>query len=205
MKTIRTTHGFTLIEILVAVFILGIIFSFIFGALTSSLASAKEATARMDIGHTGRFIAGKMASDIASASLLPMSGKGRLWGRHFMKNGKRRDEIHFTAFSRTYFTGRPQIDQSEIGYYFRIAKNGEDALMRREADVIERPVDQGGESLEISPAVEELAIRYQLDDKWVDEWDSESVQVLPKAVSVECTLADGKHKYLFTAIARPAI
>jgi len=203
MNHARNNTGFTLVEILVAVLIVGIIFSFIFGVLTSSLASAKEATGRMDIGHTGRFVVGKMANDLSAATLLPMSGKGRLVGRHYQKNGIRRDEVHFTAFSRTYFSGRPPIDQSEISYYFRTAKNGADALMRREADVIETPVDQGGESLEISGDIQELAIRYQMDDKWVDEWDSDSVQTLPKAVSIECRIADGKKQYLFTAVARP--
>ena len=202
---LKKQSGFTLIEILVSVMALGIIFSFIFGVLTSSLAASKSAKERMEVEHIGRFFINRISTDLSCATLLPQSGSGRLLGKHYSKNGKSRDEIHFTAFTQSYYTARPQTDQSEIGYYFRTGKNGTEALMRRESDIIEPPVELGGESFEISGMVEELSIRYKQADKWVEAWDTATFQTMPEAISIELKLDDGKRKYLFTSIVKPLV
>jgi prepilin-type N-terminal cleavage/methylation domain-containing protein len=204
MTTKEKQSGFTLIEILVAVLILGIIFSFIFGVLTASLTS-KEAKARMGINHTGRFFINRVSADLSCATLLPLSATGKMVGRHYKKSGKSRDEIHFTAFTQSYYSVHPPTDQSEIGYYFRTGKNGVETLMRREADLVESPVELGGQAFELSPLVEELSIRYKKDDTWVEEWDTSISHALPVEISVELTINDGKRKYLFTSIVKPMV
>ncbi len=199
----RNNGGFTLVEILVAVLIFGIIFSFIFGVLTSSLSASKEAQKRMAMDHTGRFFIQKITAELTSATLLPNSGHGALVGRHFTVNGKSRDEIHFTAFNQTYYTPLPRAGMAEISYYFRVGKSGTETLMRRESDVIETPVDQGGESLELSTQVEELSIKYKKGDAWGDAWDTAQSHTLPDAVSIELRLAADDKTYFYSAMARP--
>lgn len=199
----RNNFGFTLVEILVAVLIFGIIFSFIFGVLTSTLTASKEAQKRMAVDHTGRFFIQKITTELTSATLLPISGRGALVGRHFTVNGKSRDEIHFTAFSQTYYSPLPRAGMAEISYYFRTGKSGAETFMRRESDVIEEPVDQGGESLELSTQVAELSIKYKKGETWGTVWDTAQSHMLPDAVSIEMSLTSGDKTYFYSTIARP--
>lgn len=199
----RKDGGFTLIEILVAVLIFGIIFSFIFGVLTSTLSASKEAQKRMAVDHTGRFFIEKITTELTSATLLPLSGHGGLVGRHFTVNGKSHDEIHFTAFSQTYYTPLPRAGMAEISYYFHTGKSGVETLMRRESDIIEGPIDQGGESLQLSTQVEELSIKYKRGEVWETVWDTGQNHALPDAVSIELRLAAGDKTYFYSTMARP--
>ena len=198
-------NGFTLVEILVAVGIVSIIFTFIFGVLISTLATSKEATVRMDITHIGRFFINRITGDLSAASLMPNSKRGSFIGKDVHRDGKSMDELHFTAFTRTHFTKRPLIDQSEIGYYFKYGDEGNSQLKRREADVIDSPVDSGGESFPITDKVDELKIRYLSQQGWQDSWDSTLNQSLPKAVSVEITLIENGRSYFFSNIVRPPV
>lgn len=197
--------GFTLIEMLVAVAIFGVIFSLIFGVLTATLSAGKDAEKRMAVDHTGRFFIQKITTELTCATLLPISGRGALVGRHFTVNGKSRDEIHFTSFGQTYYTPLPRAGMVEISYYFRTGKSGAEALMRRESDIIEAPLDLGGESLDMTTQAEELSIKYKTGGSWVETWDSGQTHALPEAVSIELRLAAGGKTHFYSAIARPLI
>jgi type II secretion system protein J len=210
--TIKTTAderegGFTLIEILVAVLILGIIYSFIFGVLSTSISTSRDAMKKMEVERVGRYFISRITTDISCATLLPISRSGGMIGKHFTVNGKSRDELHLTAFTQSFFTVRPPIGQAEIGYFFKTNTEGKDSLMRRESDVIEKPVDLGGEAYPISDMVEELSIKYQGKGQaqWVETWDTETQSVFPTAISIELRLDDGKNKYFFSAIAKPVV
>jgi prepilin-type N-terminal cleavage/methylation domain-containing protein len=207
MHKVVRNGGFTLIEILIAVLITGIIYSFILGVLTTSLNASKEALHNMEMERIGRYFISRISTDISCITLLPMSGLGGLLGKHTVINGKSRDEIHFTAFTRSYFTSRPPANEAEIGYYFITNKEGKDALMRREADIIEKPVTQGGEAYPITDMVEELTIKYLFGNNWVQNWDTENTNLnsLPNEISIELWLNDGKKKYFFSTIVKPMI
>jgi prepilin-type N-terminal cleavage/methylation domain-containing protein len=202
MIRVKGEKGFTLVEILVAVTLVAVIFSFIFGVLISNLEASRNASDKMEIIHVGRFFINRITGDLMAASLMPNSGSGSFIGKDLFRDGKSMDELHFTAFTRTYFTLRPQIDQSEIGYYFINREDGASPLMRREADEIDSQVDSGGESFKVSDMVDELTIRYLSDEGWTDSWDSIASGTIPKAVSVEITLKDGESSYLFSNIVR---
>ncbi len=200
---IRRDSGFTLVEMLVAVMIFGLIFTFIFGVLTSSIAASKEAQKRMAVDHIGRFFIQKITSELTAATLFPITGRGGLLGRHFTVDGKSRDEIHFTSFNQTYYTGLPRAGMAEISYYFRTDKSGTPAFMRRESDIIEEPIDQGGESLELTQQAAELSIKYKKGDMWENAWDTAQSHALPEAISIELTLTADNKTYFYSAVARP--
>ncbi len=198
-------RGFTLLEILVATAIFGMISTVIFSVLTASLSVSKEAQDKMEIMQTGRFIISRITMDVSSASVFPLSKQGRFVGKSRTRDGFYHDECHFTAFTRMYYgDGKPRIDQSEVGYYFIVPQEGDEVLMRREADVIETPVELGGSAFEISEKVQELKIRYlgEGDREWRDAWDSKESGKFPKFVSVELTLTEKEHEYFFSAIVK---
>jgi len=198
-------RGFTLLEILVATAIFGIISTVIFGVLNASLSASKQAQNKMEIIQTGRFIISRITMDVSSASAMPLSKQGRFVGKSRTRDGFYHDECHFTAFTRMYYgDGKPRIDQSEVGYYFVVPQEGDEVLMRREADVIEEAVELGGNAFEISERVQELKIRYfgDGDGEWLDVWDSKESGKFPKFVSVELTLVEREHEYFFSTIVR---
>ncbi|MEE8482961.1 MAG: type II secretion system protein GspJ, partial [Nitrospinota bacterium] len=133
---------------------------------------------------------------------------GRFVGHHYNRDGKSMDELHFTAFTRSYIGTLgfdKQIDQAEIGYYFRTDRdpngNSYETLVRRESDLIDDTVNEGGFGLDVTYMVKELSMKYLSGNSWIDEWDSVTTDALPKAVSVELTLGDGEREYFFSAIA----
>lgn len=202
MKRFKNERGFTLVEILIAVSLVSVIFSFIFGVLTSNLEASRNAESRMEIAHTGRFFIGRITGDLIAASLMPNSGIGSFTGKDVHRDGKSKDELFFTAFTRSYLTLLPPVDQSEIGYYFEHQEDGAGRLMRRESDVIDLQVETGGGSFRISDRVEEMTIRYLGSEGWVDSWDSAATGTLPKAVSVEITITDENGSHFFSNIVR---
>jgi len=198
-------RGFTLLEILVATAIFGMIATVIFGVLNANLSVSKQAQNKMEIMQTGRFIISRITMDVSSASAFPISRKGRFVGKSRTRDGFYHDECHFTAFTRMYYgDGKPRIDQSEVGYYFLAPQEGDEILMRREADVIEEPVELGGNAFEISKRVQEFKIRYLAEGSgdWVNSWDSRDRGKFPKFVSVELTLVEKGRKYFFSTIVR---
>jgi len=198
-----TVSGFTLVEIMIAITIFSIISTFLYSVLTDTLAARQKAEKVMEMNHAGRFFISRITRDLMCASFLPVSKSGSFVGNQFYRDGKARDELHFTGFTRSYFTLRPRTDQAEIGYYFQILDEGPGILMRRESDVIDSDVKIGGEAYEITDRVEEMKIRYFGNSGWVEEWNSTtSGRVMPKAVSVELTLNDGNRSYFFSAIVR---
>ncbi|MDH5543594.1 MAG: prepilin-type N-terminal cleavage/methylation domain-containing protein [Nitrospinota bacterium] len=205
--------GFTLIEILISITIFSLIFTFILNVLTTSISASQSAEKTMDVDHVGRFIIKRITADLVSATTLPQSKSGGFIGKAQMYNGKSMDEMHFTSHTRLYYMARPQIDISEIGYYFLpdVNEQGENimVLMRRESDVVEERIDMGGVSFQISNSIKELKIRYlgKSDRKlWLEHWDSENngqqKGKLPKAVSVELTLADGKRDFFYSTVVK---
>ena len=199
---LKKEKGFTLVEILIAVSLVSVIFSFVFGVLTSNLEASQNAESRMEISHTGRFFIGRITGDLMAASLMPNSGIGSFTGKDLYRDGKSKDELFFTAFTRSYLTLLPPVDQSEIGYYFELLEDGSGRLMRRESDVIDSQAETGGESFRLSDRVEEMTIRYLGGEGWVDSWDSATNPILPKAVSIEITITDETGSHFFSNIVR---
>jgi len=196
--------GFTLVEILVAVTIVALIFSFILGVLTTNMEASREATAKMEIIHEGRFFINRITYDIMSATLLPNSATGGFVGRDLHRDGKSKDELYFTSFARTYISPGPDIDQVEVGYHFSRLGDGRELLMRRESNVIDEDLASGGQSFRISSRVDELRLRYRGNQGWQDSWDTTSGnKKLPQAVAIELTLTDGKKEYFFSGMVRP--
>lgn len=188
---------------MIAITIFSIISTFLYSVLTDTLSARKKAEQMMEINHAGRFFISRITRDVMCASFLPLSASGSFVGTQFIRDGKERDELHFTGFTRSYFTARPRIDQAEIGYFFQIPKEGPEVFMRRESDLIDSDVKTGGEAYAITEMVEEIKLRYLGKDGWLKEWDSNVLgKVMPRAVSMELTLNDGNRRYFFSAIVR---
>ena len=59
--------GFTLLEILIAIFILAIIMAIVLGPFTGIMASSREAERKIDLYQTARSVMDIISADISSA------------------------------------------------------------------------------------------------------------------------------------------
>lgn len=205
--------GFTLVEMLVAVAVLGIMMGIVYGAFARASAVTVRMESYMDLNHVSRFIISRLADDLASASMLPNNQRGFMLGENMNTNGKlgaesklgvedkvRMDRISFTGFGRRLVSPGTASDQAVIMWY--VHKNPDKdtfTLMRSESfntlDEVDREQLAGG-GFDITDTLRSFQISYLkisgAGAKWVDEFDSKTEGKLPEMVQLKFTLRDDK-------------
>ncbi len=207
--TPRST-GFTLIEVLLAIAILVVILSVVYGSFSTAGRNVEQAETARDETDLARTLLSKLTDDLASAyfnpnvNLVNSNTKANvnltiLYGKK-AEAGEGEDKVRHDSLSLTTLTNERRPDSKEtelleVGYFFKEKPDGSGySLYRREkrelsADV---PPLEGGVEYEITDRVEGLRLRYYNGTKWVDEWDSRTLGGLPKTVELALTLDTGK-------------
>jgi general secretion pathway protein J len=209
---IRNGNGFTLIEVLLAMAILAVIMSVIYGSFSTAGRNVEQAEAARDETDLARTLLSKLTDDLANAyynpNMNPVNPNTNanvnltiLYGKK-AEAGEGEDKVRHDSLSLTtltnFFLLRPDSKETElleVGYFFKEKPDGSGySLYRREkrelsADV---PPLEGGVEYEITDRVEGLQFRYYNGTTWVDEWDTRTLRVLPKAVELALTLDTGK-------------
>lgn len=153
------SRGFTLLEILIAIFILVLVVSAVFGAFSGTFKVVAETEVQEEIYATARVALDRISEDLASVYVSslektkqPETGSTR---RGFLFVGKDRkvdeqdaDALRFLSWAHVSFkNGRQTEGPAEISYYTRFnEKTGELALYRSDTrDYLEAPENgQGG-------------------------------------------------------------
>jgi prepilin-type N-terminal cleavage/methylation domain-containing protein len=192
--------GFTLLEVLVAIVILGLILTSVYGALSRTMSSKQHAEERAELFSNGRQALLRMASDIEGA--LPPPSGDRIYFRGQLGS------IEFVTMNRGgYGTNRVRPGRVLIAYSLDPLPNSRDsfalrreeylyAAMLAEADGIELPPPEEGEEevptaqatylldcpnvsndLNLPGACMKVnALRFRYYDEasggWAEEWDS---------------------------------
>jgi prepilin-type N-terminal cleavage/methylation domain-containing protein len=207
-RTDRPSRGFSVIEILVALMIIGLIMSAIYAALVGTLQTKAIIEKEIDDVKQGGVIFEMIRRDLQAACPLRMdeilfkAKDGRLASR---AGGK----INFLASRWTLFpdesdSGRrkegddPPVRSPicEIGYFLRPNPDMEDRyiLYRREDFFVDSNFEKGGIYLKLSSSVKELTFSFYHGDEIEKSkepetrWDGEDEQALPKAVSVRLVI-----------------
>ena len=193
------SRGLTLLEVLVAISILALIGSLIYGAFDGMSRSRKGIERIDDRYHQGRNAVARIAREVQSAFISRhVAPNALLSGRKtaFMGN---RDRLDFTSFAhRKTFKDAHESDQSEIGYYIdRDIDSAHYNLLRRESKYIDDKVEQGGSVSVLAEDVESITFEYQhpLTFEWSDSWDTSQAagqpDLLPLAVKITLVLNGG--------------
>ncbi len=154
------TGAFTLVEVLIAVVLLGIAVLLVqasFSTLMNSLASARE---NAEISRTAESIIWFMSSELNNAVIAPgleFSGAGA--------DGAA--EIYF--YSTSAYPGAGTKDLFSVSY-------------RSEEGDLWKGVD--GDYFRAAGGLESLGIRYYDGYEWLDEWDSAVSGRLPRAAEI---------------------
>jgi len=211
--------GFTLLEILVSIMILGIIMTAIYGAYTSNVEAIQIARQSGRLSQTARIILDRMSKDLESAFIgtdVPLIKPVVLGmiGEDQEIEDKPADRLDFTALTHLALTeGGLQTDLCEIGYYLEEDEEEEGEgliLYRRDHGIVDDDITTGGEAYELARIVMGLDIVFQdsLGEEF-DDWDTlakDNKDTLPSLIRIKLTLKDplGRQQTFVTSL-HPAL
>jgi general secretion pathway protein J len=198
----RVSAGFTLIEVMLALAILGFVLTIMWGSFSQTVTNKKAIQAAQERTHTVRVALLRMVREIEMAYLSASENTAISERRTFMLGTSHSDvdELQFSSFAHQRLrAGIAEGDTSLISYFGE--RDPEDRrvlnLMRRETRRLqaENPSTIAGETYILCPDVSRLKIQYY-DHKlkeWVNEWSTLNAsgnQYLPTHVRIVLTVLD---------------
>ena len=174
-------RGFTLLEVILAVTILALIGTMIYGGFSQTALNKARVEKDVDHSRVVHMALERMARELTMAFVSTHVNPSldlRVSTTAFIgKDNGREDRIDFTSFShRRLYRNARESDQNEISYF--VAEHpddpGVDVLARREQNRIDDDPRRGGKSQILVENIEEFNIEYYdpLLSEWVQTWDT---------------------------------
>ncbi len=200
-------RGFTLLEVILAVTVLALIGTMVYGGFSQT--ALNKARIEEDVDHsrmvhmTLERITRELSMAFVSTHVNP-SLDLRVSNTAFIgKDNGRDDRIDFTSFShRRLYRNARESDQNEISYFVTEHPDEPDmnVLARREQNRIDDDPRRGGKSQILVENVEEFNLEYfdPLLSEWVETWDTVNTLAqpnrLPTQVRIRLGVKDPRHK-----------
>ena len=195
-----TNDGFTLIEVLLAVFIASIVMAVLYASFFQIIKAKEKVEEELELYHEARVIFSKMTKDLATAfprgavnsinSTISNASSDYFLGA---QEGNF-STLRFTSLSRTPAKDAKESDQTEISYFVIPTEDDPElySLMRRDDPTI--GVDGGGSEYPISERIVEFTLSYMgqpsltaENQELAFEWNS-TESSMPNAVNVNMVL-----------------
>ena len=195
--------GFTLAEILIAIFILSIVMAAVLGTFTGVISSAREAETRSELYQTGRSLMDLITTDIRC--LFPQTTAG---GKRFFRGEPRSVEGEETSVVSFVTTNALTMGKArnpfltEVTYALRKDPDGPGTVLwRRTESPALPPYDEGGKEIPIC----RIAERFRLEFVSKGARRKDLIDALPEAVMVELVLDLEGHRETFVTMVRPMV
>lgn len=191
--------GFTLIEILIAIFISALILTALYTAFFQIINARDKAQFEMEMLQESRVIFNRLRNDLSNAyprgsvSEVSQDNKNPYFKGTVIKDNS---QLYFTSLAKDPAPGTNESDQVEIVYYLVPIRDSDlYALVRSENPWFGN--QNGGVAYPISERVVSFKINFITDaylnaqnPEPIREWDSSILGSYPRAVEVEVTLRD---------------
>jgi prepilin-type N-terminal cleavage/methylation domain-containing protein len=196
----RPDGGFTLIEMMLAVMILGIVMMMLAGAFNAVSHGKVQAEDRLSIDHEGRAILWTLSNEFRDAVQTPIvPSRVLLLGLAHMSNGQPLDNVTISTLDLSHSMSLDGFGAEQVVTY-TTAPNPQhpqwSLLMRNEQSAL---MLMGGPSAANSVVLNNnllsLHIRYFDGSMWQESWDSASLppgRQLPLAVAIDIVIADSR-------------
>ena len=195
MKQVRNIHGFTLMEVLIATAILGIVMVIVYGSFVQTRRVIGRTEAAVDGLRGIRAVFSRITNDVGMAFLSTAGDNNDITffvGTDDYEAGYPNDQIDFTSFSHVRRNSDAKESyQMEVGYYLQKDFEGASVLMKREKPRIDVNPMYGGRTYELCEDIAGIDFRYLDEDIWVESWDSRVSKKLPEAVEITIIIKDG--------------
>jgi general secretion pathway protein J len=191
----RTTdRGFTLIEVLLAIFIGSIVLTVLYASFFQITKAKERIEDELDLYHEARVIMSKITNDLTTAFPRGMvnSQTTNITTPYFygVKEGDQ-SRLIFTSLSRTPTQNAKESDQTMISYFLQPIQDSDlFALVRSDNPTFE--TDTGGTQYELSERIVSFNLTYiassptdGLAPEYATEWNSNETLSLPVAVNVD--------------------
>jgi len=192
-----TNDGFTLIEVLLAVFIASIVMAVLYASFFQIIKAKEKVEEELELYHEARVIFSKMTKDLATA--FPRGSVNSVTSNtnsdYFIGAQEGNfSTLRFTSLSRTPAKDAKESDQTEISYFIEPTEDEPElfSLIRRDDPTI--GVDGGGSEYPISERIVEFTLSYlgepsltTENQELAFEWNSVESS-LPNAVNVNIVL-----------------
>ncbi|HML95432.1 MAG TPA: prepilin-type N-terminal cleavage/methylation domain-containing protein [Thermodesulfobacteriota bacterium] len=196
----RTTNkGFTLMEVLLAIFIGSIVLTALYASFFQIIKAKERIEEELDLYHEARVVMAKVTKDLAMAyprGLVNSESTNITLPYFYGVQDGNFSRLIFTALSRSPAYGTRESDQTEISYYLLPVPDSDlFALMRRDNPTIEN--EEGGTQFPLSERVVGFRLTYFAGPNELGEipeptleWNSNEMLSLPRAVNVEVVMRD---------------
>ncbi len=196
-RCLTSNKGFTLLEVLLAVFIGAIVLTVLYASFFQIINAKDSAEDKLELYHEARVILSKMTDDLSMiyprGMVYPVQGSfassffvGRV-------DDAEHSSIDFTSLSHIGGIGSRDSDQAQISYYLQPIPQSDLFFLRRR----ENP-NFGNNSSGLDYPLSERVVGFNLmymrpdDGQFITEWDSVQTNSLPKAVEISLTIRSTK-------------
>jgi len=212
----RGKEGFTLLEVMVAVALMGVIMTLIWSSSSQTLRSKDRTEARDTIFHSGQVGLRKIADDVSAAfltkaaaaagedaaaagSAAAQSAGAKRFQTFFIGEDRgEQDSLRFTSLARVRLVkNSKECDQTRIAY--AVVPNQEDPklfdITRTEQPWLAQSTEVEGRSFKLLEGVQSFNIEYYDERKreWTKEWNTtkaDDSEKLPMAAKFNIVFPD---------------
>jgi general secretion pathway protein J len=186
LRPVKDRNGFTLLEILIAIFILATVLSTVFASYTGTLRVVRETESRAEIYQMARTAFERILEDLESA-YMPEKSRTSESNDTEQPFEFANTSLRFPSRAHLVFGEENQPWRTtEISYYVEEADGGEGLILyRRDRPQWEEVPEEGGGGLPLCERLVSVNFTYvDAEGEENEDWDPESEEDMPKIVSV---------------------
>ena len=210
LRTLQEEVGFTLVEVLLALFLFALIAGVIFAAFAAVASGVEKGRQSIELYRVGRVALLHMAQEVGAALPPPTGSDMRFQGKKNADGGTGHDRIDFLTIPyRRYSDKVPSYELCRVAYYVADNPQEKTALFREEdCSGEEDERRERATQLELTDLAVGLEITYYDAEKDYEEWppnrDDQNL-LLPCRVRLALTLRDAQQytRAFITTVALP--
>ena len=206
---LRWRAGFTLLEILIAIAILALVVSSLYGAYSGTMETTEMVESARDVDQAARLALMQMVDDFSSLYYKEAEGEDEDSPFRFQGGMDGESEkgtvVQFASTAHLGFDGSfPNLRINRVSYVLEKQADNERyyRLVRMELPFVDLPGEREETAIELADTVESLTVTYlNKDGETMSQWDSKDQDtegILPRLVHIRLQLA-GEKSRVFTA------